>query len=74
MDSASCVETAPAVAVVRIEEGWVLLFDGRRWGRYQSHAQALGAAERLRLRAHAQGDELEILDQESWGEIVRLAH
>ena len=53
-------------------EGWRIVTDRHRWGRYRYRVDAEEAALRLAERARLDGKEIEVLVQEPGGELRRL--
>jgi hypothetical protein len=60
------------IAVVYFAEGWQIVTERHRWGRYKYRVDAEEAALRLADRARQQGRVLEVLVQEPHGELRRL--
>ena len=59
-------------AVVRYPDGWRILTNGQRWGRFAFRVDAEEAALRLAAKAEAAGQHAEVLVQDSSGELSRL--
>lgn len=59
-------------SVVRADDGWSVLTEGRAWGRFQFRIDAEEAALRLADRARAAGREAEVFVPGVLGEMVPL--
>jgi len=59
-------------AVLRFTDGWRVLHNGRRWGRFDYQVDAVDAALRLADKARKAGAEPEVLVQSFAGEISAL--
>jgi len=60
------------IAVLRLAEGWWIVSEGQRRGRYMYRVDAEEAALKLARRARLQGRDVEVLVQEPFGELRRL--
>jgi len=56
-------------AVIRFVEGWRVIADGRRWGRFDYQVDAVDAALRLIAKAGRDGRSARLLVQSLTGEI-----
>jgi hypothetical protein len=60
------------LAVVRFSDGWRILAEHGRWGRFAYRVDAEEAAIRLARKARAQGREVHILVQDICGHLQGL--
>lgn len=60
------------IAVVYFADGWRIVTERHRWGRYKYRVDAEEAALRLADRARQHGIVLEVLVQEPHGQLRRL--
>jgi hypothetical protein len=58
--------------VIHCREGWRIIYDGRRWGRFDYQVDAVDAALRLVRKMAIGGATPQLLVQERWGEPVPL--
>ena len=59
-------------AVIRFAEGWRILFDGHRRGRFDQQVDAVNAALRLAGDVRRTGRSSRILVQDPFGEVVSM--
>ena len=59
-------------AVLRFVDGWRVLHNGRRWGRFDYQVDAVDAALRLAAKAREAGEDPEVLVQSFCGELSQL--
>ncbi len=59
-------------AIIRFPEGWRILLDGKKRGRFNFQVDATEAALRLADEFRRAGRSVEILVQDMFGELVRL--
>lgn len=64
---------ASSVAVVYFPDGWRIVAGERRWGRYEFRVDAEEAALRLAALARLGGKSLEVLVQDSSGQLRPVA-
>jgi len=65
--------TAPIeFTIIHFPDGWRILADGRRWGRFSYRVDAEEAALRLIRKLRAEGGEGRVLAQGLTGEIAQL--
>lgn len=62
-----------SLGVVRLADGWTIVSSGRKWGRFAYKVDAEEAALRLAQRIGKDGEPVEIVVQERWGELKPLA-
>lgn len=60
-------------AVIHFSEGWRVLFDGQKRGRFSERRAAIDAALRLAHDVRRQGRRVELLVQDDFGEVRALA-
>jgi hypothetical protein len=58
--------------VIRQGDVWIIVADGRRWGRFQYRVDAEEAALRLATRAATEGKAVSVVVQDAGGQIVPL--
>lgn len=62
-----------SLSVIRFGDGWTLIANGKKWGRFAYQVDAEEAALRLSDRAARDGKPVEVFVQSPWGEMRRLA-
>lgn len=60
------------LTIVHFPDGWRILADGRRWGRFPYRVDAEEAALRLRDKIRAEGGDARVLAQGLTGEIGQI--
>ncbi|MBX7248741.1 MAG: hypothetical protein K1X35_06750 [Caulobacteraceae bacterium] len=58
--------------IVHFPDGWRILVDGKRWGRFPYRVDAEEAALRLTEKVRAEGGQVRLLAQGLTGEIAQL--
>lgn len=62
------------LCVLEVERTWRLLLNGEGLGRFALRSSALDCAEEIARHSREDGEKVELLAQDPWGEIVVLEH
>jgi hypothetical protein len=57
------------LAVIAMDGAWRLFMDGERVGRFQAHKDAVGCALEMAREMRGTGLQVEVLDQDRFGEL-----
>lgn len=64
--------TPTEITIVHFPDGWRILAEGRRWGRFNYRVDAEEAALRLARKLRAQGSDARVTVQSLTGELALL--
>ena len=70
--SSPCAFAPTELTIVHFPDGWKILADGQRWGRFPYRVDAEEAAIRLREKIRREGGDARILAQGLTGEIRQV--